>query len=76
MFERSSYEKDIKKHDRIFSNTGSDAVSLCLCEKQLTGTETDEPNISTDRETLPGKPDEKLPEKPHSETGESDEQSK
>ena len=45
-------------------------------KKQLTGTETDEPNISTDRETLPGKPDEKLPEKPHSETGESDEQSK
>ena len=33
MFERSSYEKDIKKHDRIFSNTGSDAVSLCLCAK-------------------------------------------
>ena len=52
-------------------------LSLCACaQKQLTGTETDEPNISTDRETLPGKPDEKLPEKPHSETGESDEQSK
>lgn len=52
-------------------------LSLCACaQKQLTGTETDEPNISTDRETLHGKPDEKLPEKPHSETGESDEQSK
>lgn len=52
-------------------------LSLCACaQKQLTGAETDEPNISTDRETLPGKPDEKLPEKPHSETGESDEQSK
>ena len=52
-------------------------LSLCACaQKQLTGTETDEPNISIDRETLPGKPDEKLPEKPHSVTGESDEQSK
>lgn len=52
-------------------------LSLCACaQKQLTGTEIDEPNISTDRETLPGKPDEKLPEKLHSETGESDEQSK
>ena len=52
-------------------------LSLCACaQKQLTGTETDEPNISTDRETLPGKPDEKMPEKPHPETGESDEQSK
>lgn len=37
MFERSSYEKDIKKHDQIFSNTGSDAVSLCLCAKATNG---------------------------------------
>ena len=29
-------------------------LSLCACaQKQLTGTEIDEPNISTDRETLP-----------------------
>ena len=50
-------------------------LSLCACaQKQQAGT--DEPKRSADGETLSGMPDQKLPEKLHSETGESDEQSK
>ena len=48
-------------------------LSLCACaQKQQTETEADEPNISTDGETLPCMPDKKLPEKLRPGAGESD----
>ena len=35
-FERSRYEQDIKTSDCVSSDTGSDAVSLCLCTNGAT----------------------------------------
>lgn len=50
-------------------------LSLCACaqmEQMWAGT--DEPDISVDRETPPGKPDKKLPKKPRPGAGRSDAQ--
>ena len=50
-------------------------LSLCACaQKQQTGTQTDKPDISVDRETPPAMPGKEPPEKLRPEAGESDEQ--